>query len=546
MTRTSENFDLLSEMKDGNNKLLTVLDLSDTIFLLINKEGNVEFINKAGCVLLGYPKNKIIGKNWIKNFIPGNYRDELSKKVEDFYQSAHESFAVNENAILTKSGEEKCILWHNSLIFNEQREVAGILGSGLDITERKKSEKVQQVISKILQAANSSGNLNEFFSFIRTSVSELMPAENFYIALHDREANIINFPYFVDQVDKVAPQKRLGRGLTEYVLRSGKSILVNSAKDEELVASGEVDLIGSPTCIWLGIPLKIQEVTIGVLVVQDYKEEKTYGDREKEILEVISFAISRAIERKRVEEEKSDLIEKLRQLNTSKDKLISLISHDLRSPFNSLLGFSEILNSEYDSLTHDEIREYLRVIYDTSKNLYNMTNNLLQFSRIQMGRVDFNPTRINLSKLIRTSLNLIKGNAIKKQINLLLDVDNSIYVIVDEDMINSIIQNLVSNAIKFTRKGGDVKISATKTEQADGGFIKVSVEDNGIGMSEASIENIFGNKINSTPGTEKEYGTGLGLLLVKEFVEKNGGRLSVHSKVNSGSTFSFTIPEEKE
>jgi len=547
MAKTSENFDLLSEMKEGNNKLLSILDLSDTIFLLINKEGNVDFINKVGCELLGYPKNKIIGKNWVKNFIPENVRNELIKKIDDFYSSNIESFAANENAIITKSGEERCIFWHNTLIYNEQKEIAGILSSGLDITERKKNEKVQQVISKILQASNSSGNLNEFFSFIHSSVKELMPAENFYIALHDREANIITFPYFVDQVDKDAPQKRLGRGLTEYVLRNGKSILVNSAKDEELVAKGEVDLIGAPTCIWLGIPLKIQDVNIGVLVVQDYKEEKTYGVKEKEILEVISFAISRAIERKRVEEEKSDLIEKLRQLNSSKDKLISLISHDLRSPFNSLLGFSEILNSEYDTLTHDEIQEYLKVIYDTSKNLYNMTNNLLQFSRIQMGRVEFNPIKINLGKLIRTSLNLIKGNAVKKQINLLLDVDNSIYVFADEDMLNSIIQNLVSNAIKFTRKGGDVKISASKNaHNTEENFVKISIEDNGIGMTEASIENIFGNKINSTPGTEKEYGTGLGLLLVKEFVEKNSGKLSVRSKINSGSTFSFTIPEAKE
>ena len=449
-----------------------------------------------------------------------------------------------ENPVITKSGKEIFVYWRNSLIKDEKGNTVALLSSGLDISERKRTDKIQQTISQILQASNTDSDLIDFFRFIHASVGELMPAENFYIALHDKDANIITFPYFVDQVDKVAPPKRLGRGLTEYVLRNGKSILVNSQKDEELVQKGEVEMVGSPTSIWLGIPLKIQNATIGVLVVQDYNNPSTYSLKEQEILEVISFAISRAIERKRVEQEKSALIEELREMNASKDKLIALISHDLRSPFNSLLGFSEILNSEYETLTHDEIQEYLKVIYESSKNLFNMTNNLLQFSRIQMGRVEYNPSKLNLAKMIRNALNMLKGNAIKKQINLMLNVENDIIVNADEDMLNSIMQNLVSNAIKFTPKGGDVKISAKKipsTNQQN--EIEIAVQDSGIGISKSDIEMIFNNSIHSTPGTDKEYGTGLGLLLVKEFVEKNGGKLIITSKLNAGSNFNFRLSE---
>ncbi len=542
--KTQKNIEIDPSLNDGHYNLQSILDLTDAIFLVITNDGNVTLINKGGCDLLGYSREEIVGKNWIENIVPKVHQDKLKEYLQKLFGEEGEIVSNFENPVITKSGKEIFVYWRNSLIKDEKGNTVALLSSGLDISERKRTDKIQQTISQILQASNTDSDLIDFFRFIHASVGELMPAENFYIALHDKDANIITFPYFVDQVDKVAPPKRLGRGLTEYVLRNGKSILVNSQKDEELVQKGEVEMVGSPTSIWLGIPLKIQNATIGVLVVQDYNNPSTYSLKEQEILEVISFAISRAIERKRVEQEKSALIEELREMNASKDKLIALISHDLRSPFNSLLGFSEILNSEYETLTHDEIQEYLKVIYESSKNLFNMTNNLLQFSRIQMGRVEYNPSKLNLAKMIRNALNMLKGNAIKKQINLMLNVENDIIVNADEDMLNSIMQNLVSNAIKFTPKGGDVKISAKKipstNQQKE---IEIAVQDSGIGISKSDIEMIFNNSIHSTPGTDKEYGTGLGLLLVKEFVEKNGGKLIITSKLNAGSNFNFRLSE---
>lgn len=542
--KTKKNIEIDPSLNDGHYNLQSILDLTDAIFLVITKNGNVTLVNKGGCDLLGYSREEIVGKNWIENIVPKVHQDKLKEYFQKLFSEEGEIVSNFENPVITKSGKEIFVYWRNSLIKDEKGNTVALLSSGLDISERKRTDKIQQTISQILQASNTGSDLIDFFKFIHSSVGELMPAENFYIALHDKDANIITFPYFVDQVDKVAPPKRLGRGLTEYVLRNGKSILINSQKDEELVQKGEVEMVGSPTSIWLGIPLKIQNATIGVLVVQDYNDPSTYSLKEQEILEVISFAISRAIERKRVEQEKSSLIEELREMNASKDKLIALISHDLRSPFNSLLGFSEILNSEYETLTHDEIQEYLKVIYESSKNLFNMTNNLLQFSRIQMGRVEYNPSKLNLAKMIRNALNMLKGNAIKKQINLMLDVENDIIVNADEDMLNSIMQNLVSNAIKFTPKGGDVKISAKKIPSANQqNEIEIAVQDSGIGISKSDIEMIFNNSIHSTPGTDKEYGTGLGLLLVKEFVEKNGGKLIITSKLNAGSNFSFRLSE---
>jgi signal transduction histidine kinase len=318
---------------------------------------------------------------------------------------------------------------------------------------------------------------------------------------------------------------------------------VDKAMDDELVAKGEIELIGTQSEIWLGVPLKINNNTIGALVVQDYDDKFTYTERHKEILEAISHPISMAIERKRVEQEREKLIQELRELNQSKDRLFSLISHDLRSPFNSLLGFSEILTSEYDSLTDDEIKEYLNVIYESSKNLYGMTNNLLQYSRFQTGRIDYKPEKFDLGTFINSSANLLSGNIVKKEINFRVVSDPEVYIYADEEMLGSAVQNLISNAVKFTAKGGKITVSVIKKNpDSNTPRVELVVEDNGMGINEADLLKIARGEMFSTPGTEREYGTGLGLVLIKEFIEKNGGELKVESIKNKGSKFTCSFP----
>jgi PAS domain S-box-containing protein len=424
--------------------------------------------------------------------------------------------------IRTKSGELKWIEDSSLTLIEKDNRGYSKIGILKDITllndaiiQLDEEKNIQRVILQILEAANSESNLNDLFSFIHKSIAELMLVENFYIALYDKTSNLITFPYFIDRYDKEAPPKRFGKGLTEYILKTGRAELIDKERDDQLVAEGKTQVIGTQSAIWLGIPLKIRDNTIGIMVVQDYEEKSTYGEKQKSILEVISFPISSAIERKRVEQEREEMIKKLQDLNQSKDRLFSLISHDLRSPFNSLLGFSEILLNEYDSLSDEEIKEYLNVIYDSSKNLFGMTNNLLQFSRFQTGRIDYKPEKLNLEKMISETLKLLKGNVVKKQLNIILKLGKKLTVFADEDMINSILQNLITNAFKFTSKGGDIEILSRLTEVQGKKFVEFKVIDTGIGISEEDLLKIEQNHMFSTPGTDREYGTGLGLLLVK-------------------------------
>lgn len=532
----------INQLHEEKNRLDSILEVAEMIFVVIDQNETIHFINRKGSEILGYKKEEIIGRKW-SEFVPQKYYAELHKIFDDVFEEEIDPVEKLEVPVISKSGEEKIIDWHNTVLRDEKGKIAFNVSSGLDITLQKRESLIQKVISQILAESNQEGNLEDFLKFIHTSVKELMPAENFYIAFHDKEKNMISFPYFIDKYDIDNPPMEFGKGLTEYVLKTGQSALIDKKTDDELVAKGEVELVGTQSAIWLGIPLNTQHSTIGVLVVQDYENPNTYGEREKEILEVISYPISRAMERKRVEQEKAELINKLKDLNASKDKLFSLISHDLRSPFNSLLGFSEILTTEYDTLTNEEIKEYLNVIFEASKNLYSMTNNLLQYSRFQIGRIEFNPVNLNIKKIISNALKLLKGSIIKKQLNIIQSIEVEEEVFADADMLNSIIQNLISNAIKFTNKGGDIKIFAKLIPFFDRpGEIEITIEDTGIGISKAGLDKIFSSQMFSTPGTEREYGTGLGLLLVKEFVERNNGRIKISSKVHHGTTFTFNLP----
>ena len=233
---------------------------------------------------------------------------------------------------------------------------------------------------------------------------------------------------------------------------------------------------------------------------------------------------------------------RLKELNESKYKFFSIISHDLRSPFNSLLGLSELLKNEIDEFSKEEIQLFSTNIYNSAKHLLNLVDDLLEWSRIQAGKIEYEPSECDLFVIVNSIITLLNGNAAKKKIEIenLVKKDSNVYA--DEYMLNSIIQNLIANAIKFTGEGGKIFISKKiKDEMAE-----ISIRDTGIGIEEEEINKLFviGGK-RSSPGTANEKGTGIGLILSKELVEKHGGKIWVESKLGEGSVFRFTIPANK-
>jgi len=232
--------------------------------------------------------------------------------------------------------------------------------------------------------------------------------------------------------------------------------------------------------------------------------------------------------------------DELQKLNASKDKFFSIIAHDLRNPFNSLLGFSEILKNEMEDLTKDERQEYSLQLYESSSHVLNLVNNLLEWAELQKGKMGFEPVNLKLQEEVQEILNIVKGNAIKKNISLLQSIDDKIFILADKRMLHSIILNLVSNAIKFSHLGGVINITADKTETK----AIISIEDQGVGMSSTALDNLFKiDHASSSKGTQNETGTGLGLILCKEMVDLHNGNISAESELGKGTTFKIVFPK---
>lgn len=245
----------------------------------------------------------------------------------------------------------------------------------------------------------------------------------------------------------------------------------------------------------------------------------------------------------RIQEQKTKLEalnNELREANAVKDKFYSIIAHDLKDPFQVLLISAEVLHNDYPDMGIDERNKYISGIYRTTGNLAALLENLLQWSRTQYGEIECKPREIELDLLAKEQIDYFIAKAEKKNIKLIAEIPENLPVYADENMLQSILRNLVGNALKFTRAGGVI----TLTAREDGNFIVTSISDTGVGIPEDkrdALFNIGGNF--TTMGTAKEKGTGLGLMLCKEFVEKNGGSLNITSRVGKGSTFSFTLPK---
>ncbi len=246
-------------------------------------------------------------------------------------------------------------------------------------------------------------------------------------------------------------------------------------------------------------------------------------------------------ERKVSEEKLRNNAAELKELNDTKDKFFGIIAHDLKNPFASLLGATEILTNNAGQYDFETTKTFIGLMHNAALSGYALLENLLEWSRAQTGNLTFLPQNLNIREIVDENLATLKVNAANKKILLNSKVKHDIEVVADRNMLNTVIRNLLSNALKFTHEEGSVTVNAHKSD----GHVIMSVKDTGVGIREDDLNKLFRLDIKYTNlGTAKEKGTGLGLLLCKEFIEKHGGKLWVESTFGKGSEFKFTVPDK--
>ena len=320
----------------------------------------------------------------------------------------------------------------------------------------------------------------------------------------------LQFSILSDDWKKIYPVARL-----EQIWLS----LINSLSKEQIV-SKEGQYIGQDGLLVL---------TEDIIFPLEFKDKKFLCIIQRDLTE-----------RRNAEMALKNSEEKLKLLNSTKDKFFSIIGHDLKSPFNTITGFSQLLKKSLKESDYDNSEKYLEAIISSAQHTNRLLNNLLTWARNELGMVSFNPVNISLHKTVKDVLDLLNPSAKLKEIVIFNNISVTEMVFADENMLRTIIQNLISNAIKYTERSGRIDIDSKQTETE----VLIYVSDNGTGIKPEDLENLFDvSNIHTTKGTEEEGGTGLGLLICKEFVEKHGGKIVAESEYGKGTTFWFSLPD---
>jgi len=432
-------------------------------------------------------------------------RELMSSTFNNFLKSKGREFKL-EHRIYRKDGSIGWVVDHGLLFEADNEKPLRLIGTTTDITERKEAEiELQKSEEKFRNVFEGSGigmailSLDGQFTKVNSVFCEMLEYK-------EQELISINFRDVTHPGDI---EKSVG--LVKDLLKSGarESSLIEK---RYLTKKGEI--------IW---------ALTSVSLLTEFESKPLYF-----IVQVQDIT-----KRKRNEEQVLKYAEELKNLNASKDKFFSIISHDLRSPFNSLLGLTEFISHYYDDMNPSEVKSSILNVYNSAQQVYNLILNLLEWSMLQSGRLKVEKGVINLAELGVEIINLYKDAADNKQLELVNNINENILVYADKYMIDTIIRNFVSNSIKFTNSGGKIIIKGV----INGDNAEVSVTDTGIGISIANQKNLF--RIDEQfrrDGTGNEKGTGLGLILCKEFIEKNNGVLWVESEEGKGSRFSFTVP----
>ena len=527
------------QAKKELTKLSTAVKQSPSVILITNTKGDLEYVNPKFTELTGYTFEEAKGQNprFLKSV---ELTDEMYKELWKTISSGKEWRGEFHNK--KKNGE---LFWESasiSPIFDGHGKIINYVKVAEDITERKRIEQIQKIIHNISNATNTSLNIDEFIKFIKEELGTIIDTKNFYVTLYDDKTKTVSLLYHHDQKDKLEkfPQ---GKTLTNYVIKTKKPLLATKEVKDKLIKSGEIELLGKDSKIWLGVPLLIKEKVIGAFAMQSYTDAKAFDKADMRVLEIISNQISISLERKKAEEDLKLALEKAQESDRLKSAFLSNMSHEIRTPMNGILGFTSLLKQPH--LTGEEQSNYIEIIERSGNRMLNTVNDIIDISMIEAGQVKVVKTEVSVNKILNEQYAFFNTEAQSKGLVLIYKPtlsDKEATIVTDKHKLEGILINLIKNAIKFT-KHGNISFGYSLIKEKDIKELKFYVKDTGIGIPSDRIKAVF-NRFEKADieDTQVFEGSGLGLAISKSYVEMLGGNIQLSSKEGSGSTFTFTIP----
>ncbi len=492
----TERKEVLTKLAESESNYRMLIENQTDLVVKVDLDGNFQFVSPSYCRAFGKTQNELLGKAFIP-LVHEEDRETTLKAMESIFSPPYTAYV--EQRAMTKEGW-RWFSWVDTAILDNGGKVESIIGAGRDITERKfaeqelrrSEEKFRNLIAKMPDAVYKSTHEGKFLEVNSAMVqmlgykdeNELLEIDikkDLYFDVAERESAAL-----IEKYEEMA--------VFRLKKKDGSEIWVEDHGRHVLDQAGNV-------LYHEGIMRDVTERIHNELEIQKYSEQ-------------------------------------LKESNAAKDKLISIISHDLKNPFHSINSAVKLVIDEWDEISEEDKLKFLKAILNTSEKSYNLLENLLLWSRQQMDIIEFLPEQISLSEVVLETLEIVKNAATLKGITIKTSVKGDCLVKADRIMISTVIRNLLTNAIKFTREKGKIEISArTKKDK-----IELAISDNGIGIPAEDIEKLFRiGQTYSTRGTNSESGTGLGLIIAKDFVEKNKGAIWVESEINKGTKFVVSL-----
>lgn len=484
----------------------SIINSIDQNFIFIDKDFKIKYFNDYSA------------KN-IFNFKTGEPIKEgtdffdyaAPSKIEEFRSKILPVFQGKKFKQIEKINSGKDSRWFEitySPVFGVDNKIIGIVYSSYDITLQKKNEEALIEVSanvsltaKIAKIANFVWYAKGDFFYWSDDFFRFFGLEPYQKEITIDSINDFLFPenydFVKDNFHKVKKEKVVSDFEFKFRKKNGEIGYARSVASPLLDSKGEIEKI--------------------IVLLQDISNVKFNEEKLKEYSQI------------------------LENENKAKDKYFSIIAHDLRSPFTGLIGLTEVLSTNIDNLSQEEVKEITTELHKSAKNIYNLLNSLLEWSRIQRGKIKYQKVEIPFLFLVEKVLDIFTNNIEMKKIKIIKSIDPDLVIFSDSYVIELVLRNLISNAVKFVDLGGIIEISSEVKDS----FVYVSVKDNGMGIPDNEIENIF--KIDKTftrKGTSGETGNGLGLLLCKEHLERIGGNIYLKSIENKGTVFTFSVPKE--
>jgi len=466
----------------------------------VDKNGRYTYASENVEKILGYSQKEILTKTPF-DFMP---KEEAKRIGEIFGKIAAEKkpFVDLENLNLAKDGRKVYLLTNGAPILDEKGNLKGYRGVDKDITERRQAEKIQETLYKISYALNATDNINELYSKIRELLGDVLDTTNFYIALYNEKTDMISLPFDVDEKDDFETFPA-GKTITKYVIKTGKSLFATKDVVKKLIKKGLIETVGSPSEIWLGVPLKIDNKVIGVIAVQSYDDPNLYTEKDIEILNFISEEIAIAINRKQAEEELKINRERLKTAN-------SILRHDIANDLIVIKSALDIYHEEQDKTMLDEIEKRVEKSLNTIKQQREQERFLDSHSALDEYQIDvvIDEVKKDYPDIICNVTGAGRAYA-----------DNAIY---------SVFENIISNA-KIHGKSAKLDIDISYNED----FCEIRFADDGIGIADEIKHKVFEKGFQFGENGH----TGIGLYIVKKTIDDYGGEVFIQNNTPKGAVF---------